>query len=565
MWILGLSGGHNGAVSLVHDGRPVFAVQAERIFRRKRYPLQVSPLASDAMACISYALKAAGISLSALEAIAITTPWSFARPWLGLKPGADPGKLQLPPILTVPHHLSHAEYAWHYGPKRDAVVLVVDGSGSRHEDAARFDIRDHGPRARYFLRGAAKESISAYRSSVTGLELIYRVALGELTPGAAGPAGPDGRGERWLESLGHLWEWAAWYCHGDRSAAGKVMGLAAYGDPARLAGAVSAELHEDGDFSLTLDRLAARFTAPNLARQDITGAPDFPDLAAHVQQVTDDIILRLARDLLRREGLEELCYTGGVALNCVTNEKLWKAIDGRLHMNGSCEDNGCAIGAALAAWAHLGQPRMQSEPQEYLGRSFEGTEVVAAFAEAGLTPSREADICSATVARLASGKAVGWMQGRSEFGPRALGNRSILCDPRSSMMKDKLNRTKGREMFRPFAPVTLLSESHGAFDFAGASPFMLRSVPVRTKRAPAACHVDGSARLQTVTAEENPRLAQLLQEFQRCTGCPILLNTSFNMSDEPIVESPSDAIRTFMRSDLQTLVIGDYLFERPPP
>ncbi len=564
MWVLGLSGGHNGAVALVHDGRPIFAVQAERIFRQKRYPIQVAPLASDAMACISYALNAMDLTLSDIDAIGITTPWAYQRPWLGLKSGADPSKLVLPPILTVPHHLTHAEYAWHFGPQKESVVLIADGSGSLQADAARFDIREEGPRARRFVRGAGKESISAYLTGESGLELIYRVALGELTPGAAGPAGPLGRGERWLESLGHLWEWAAWYCHGDRSAAGKVMGLAAYGDPDRLADCVSATLQPDGDFSLTLDNLAQRFTTPNTQGRDITGAPDFPDVAAHVQQVTDDIIIRLARDLMKREGISDLCYAGGVALNCVTNEKLWNAIEGQLHMNGSCEDNGCAIGAALAVYAHSGQTRVHSVPRDNLGRSFDSQTIAKAFAKAGLTPSLEADICSATVNRLAAGKTVGWMQGRSEFGPRALGNRSILCDPRSAAMKDQLNQTKNREMFRPFAPVTLLSESHEAFEFTGASPFMLRSVPARTTQAPAACHVDGSARLQTVTAEDNPRLAELLTGFKALTGCPILLNTSFNLSDEPIVESPSDAIRTFMRSRLDTLVIEDYLFERSP-
>jgi carbamoyltransferase len=314
------------------------------------------------------------------------------------------------------------------------------------------------------------------------------------------------------------------------------------------------------------------------------------DLAASVQKATEEIVLRLTRSLAAETGCANLCLAGGVALNCVANGKVLR--DGRFRniwIQPAAGDAGGALGAALAVHYQFGgAPRIagghsDSMSGAYLGPSYPQPEVEARLSEAGGRFSVISDdaVTSDTVQALVEEKAVGWFQGRMEFGPRALGARSILGDPRSPMMQKSLNlRVKYRESFRPFAPAVLREDVADCFELDGDSPYMLlvADVVAGRRRAmsaeeealfgieklnvsrsdiPAVTHVDYSARVQTVHSETNPRFHALLSAFKARTGCPVLINTSFNVRGEPIVCTPEDAFRCFMGSDIEVLVVGN--------
>jgi carbamoyltransferase len=314
------------------------------------------------------------------------------------------------------------------------------------------------------------------------------------------------------------------------------------------------------------------------------------DLAASIQAVTDEIILRLTRSIAAETGAENLCLAGGVALNCVANGKVLR--DGkfrRIWIQPAAGDAGGALGAALAAYhLHKGQPRrlenqLDAMQGAYLGPAYDDDECAHRLKRAGARFGRLGgdQAIERAASDLADGKALGWFQGRMEFGPRALGNRSILADPRSSSMQSTLNlKIKYRESFRPFAPAVLRNDVAEWFNLETESPYMLLVADVsewrrRTMTAeeqalfgieklnvprseiPAVTHVDYSARVQTVHAETNPRFHALLSAFKRKTGCPVLVNTSFNVRGEPIVRTPEDAFRCFMGTELDALAIGN--------
>ena len=313
------------------------------------------------------------------------------------------------------------------------------------------------------------------------------------------------------------------------------------------------------------------------------------DIAASIQAVTEHAVIKLARALRRETQVRNLCMAGGVALNCVANGKLLKeGIFDSIWIQPAAGDAGGAVGAALAGY-HLfaGSPRAVEGSDgmsgAYLGPSFDADEVEARLRAAGARFEKPGDgeLIASTARALADGKAVGWMQGRMEFGPRALGNRSILGDPRSPSMQKVLNlQVKYRESFRPFAPSVLREDVGNWFDLDCDSPYMLLVAPVRSehRRAmteaeralfgidklnvprssiPAVTHIDYSARVQTVHAATNPRYHALISEFKRLTNCGVLVNTSFNVRGEPIVHTPEDAFRCFMGSDIEVLAVGN--------
>jgi carbamoyltransferase len=319
------------------------------------------------------------------------------------------------------------------------------------------------------------------------------------------------------------------------------------------------------------------------------------DLAASVQKVTEEIMLRLTRNLAKTYGIKNLCLAGGVALNCVGNGKVLR--DGafeRIWVQPAAGDAGGSLGAALAAYhLHLGRPRelngsLDGMQGAYLGPQYSQAEIEARLATAGakFTVATDADLPDRTCDALEAGQAVGWFQGRMEFGPRALGARSILGDPRNPQMQKTLNlKIKYRESFRPFAPSVLRDEVADYFEINVDSPYMLMVADVKRDRRramnsaeealfgieklnvvrseiPAVTHVDYSARVQTVHAETNPRYHALLSAFRRRTGCPVLVNTSFNVRGEPIVCTPEDALRCFMGTEMETLVAGNCILSK---
>jgi carbamoyltransferase len=296
------------------------------------------------------------------------------------------------------------------------------------------------------------------------------------------------------------------------------------------------------------------------------------DIARSLQIVLEDILLAKARYLYDRTGSKNLCMAGGVALNCVANSRILNAGPfKKLFVQPAAGDAGACLGAATLAHSKLTglRPKEDKLSHVYLGPAFSSDQVARLIEDTAIVAQdfrgKETELLSATVDRLAAGKVIGWFQGRMEFGPRALGARSILADPRDSTMRDRINAlVKKRESFQPFAPAVLGSKAHLHFDIDHPSPFMLETCQViSTLDLPAITHVDNSARVQTVDKNTNPRFGRLLEAFEERTGCPILLNTSFNMRDEPIVCTPFDAIWCFSMSGTDTLVLEDFIIDRP--
>lgn len=385
----------------------------------------------------------------------------------------------------------------------------------------------------------------------------------------------------------------------------KMMGLAPYGEPkyATLIRDTLIDLKADGSFRLdmsyfdyctgltmTNERFAALFGAP-ARRPDEPISTFHMDIAASIQTVLEDVMLRLTGDLARRTGARNLCMAGGVALNCVANGKIARAnIFDNIWIQPAAGDAGGAIGAALAGYhLYAGKPRRANGADSMcgalLGPGFPQSDIERRLAAAGarFAVVTDTEMIEATASALAEQKSVGWFQGRMEFGPRALGARSILGDPRSPTMQRDLNlKIKYRESFRPFAPAVLREDVSDWFELDSDNPYMLIVADVLTKRRrtmtpaeqaltgidkintvrseiPAVTHVDYSARVQTVDVEANPLFHRLLTRFKEKTGCPILINTSFNVRGEPIVCTPEEAFRCFMGTDLDLLVVGNCL------
>jgi carbamoyltransferase len=588
--ILGVSAYyHDSAACLVVDGDIVAAAQEER-FSRKRHD------AAFPQRAVSFCLASGGLAPDAVDHVVFyDKPFlkfdrifetylafaprgfgSFARSlpvWLkeklfqraviarALQPTfGDIGDR----LLFSEHHLSHAASAFFPSPFQDAAVLTMDGVGEW-------------------------VTTSACVGRGNDIEIIREI--------------------HFPHSLGLLYS-AFTYFTGFKVNSGeyKLMGLAPYGEPkyADLIREHLIDIRPDGSFSLNMKyfNFCTGLTMTNYRFAELFGGPvrsfEAPltqremDLAASVQTVVEDVVLRLARSLRADTGLPSLCLAGGVALNCVANGQLLRErIFDDIWVQPAAGDAGGAVGAALALY-HLGLGRgRRAHPGDamhgsYLGTSYNADEVERRLRTAGARYTRlaEDEVVRRAAAAIAVGKSVGWHQGRMEFGPRALGARSILADPRSPDMQKRLNRqVKKRESFRPFAPSVLREDVTEWFELDRDSPYMLLVADVaaakRTSVAseesrivgldqlevcrsviPAVTHVDYSARIHTVRREINPRYHALLSEFKRLTGCPVLVNTSFNVRGEPIVESPEDALRCFMRTDIDVLVIGDCYLEK---
>jgi carbamoyltransferase len=468
---------------------------------------------------------------------------------------AAPGRL-----LFSEHHLSHAASAFFPSPFERAVVLTMDGVGEWTTTSA---MMGEGNTLTPIREIHFPHSLGLMYSAVT-YYLGFKVNSGEY----------------------------------------KVMGLAPYGEPkyAKLIMEHLVDVKEDGSFrmdqsyfnyctglTMTTKKFSALFGEP--PRSPENELTQFHmDMAASVQAITEEIVLRMTRGLARETGCPNLCLAGGVALNCVANGKVLR--DGafqRLWVQPASGDAGGALGAALAAYhMHVDRPRMPSRSGDamqggFLGPAFEQADIEHRLEASGAAFEILDDdtLIDTTVQALTEEKAVGWFQGRMEFGPRALGGRSILGDPRSPSMQRTVNlKVKYRESFRPFAPAVLREDVADWFALDGDSPYMLLVAEVKAehRRAltdaeqtlvgidklkvprsdiPAVTHVDCSARIQTVHAETNPRFHRLLTRFKAKTGCPVLLNTSFNVRGEPIVATPEDAFRCFMGTEIEVLVIGN--------
>jgi carbamoyltransferase len=583
---------HDSAAAYVEDGRIVAAAQEERFTRLKQDP-------SFPGNAIRYCLDEAGVGLDSLDAVVfyerpdlkferlVSTYLAFAPrgwesfrhaapEWLGGKRRQDRillrelaalgrGDLEPSKLRFAEHHVSHAASAYYPSPFEDAVVLTVDGVGE----------------------WATTTAALGQGGTLTMLKEL-----------------------RFPHSVGLLYA-AFTYYTGFRVNSGeyKVMGLAPYGEPkyAQLIYEHLVDVKPDGslrlnqDFfdyctglTMTNERFDELFGGPAREPETLLTQRDM-DLAASVQAVTDDVLLRMTRALADETGERRLCLAGGVALNCVANGKILR--DGRfdeIWVQPAAGDAGGAVGAALLGYHLLGgDPRRAPAAGDAMRGSYLGPEFSQAEIERRLTGEgarfgvlSDDEVLDATVDALVEGQAVGWFSGRMEFGPRSLGNRSILGDPRSRSMQKQLNlKIKYREGFRPFAPSVLAEDAGEWFELDDPSPYMLLVADVRDSKRlalpngydelrgldklnvprseiPAVTHVDFSARIQTVHEETNPRYHALISRFKERTGCGVLVNTSFNVRGEPIVCTPEDAWRCFMGTELDVLVAGNCILRK---
>jgi len=566
MWIVGISRGRNGSVALLRDGRVVCAIQAERLTRVKGQVLSLDGDADIVTRCVRYCLEAAGIDYENLSAVAICTARHIPSLTHDRINDLIGGFVPVgAPILSAAKHLSHAEYALHYSSLDPGLVLVADGGGSYEDDRAELTLRETVHSGARLLVGAhGREVVSAYIFDGVSLELVYRFAH----PFGDNPiAEPNVHGVPLLQSIGHLWKWACWYCDGGGDAE-KVVALAAHGDASAHAALGFARLETDGRLSIRYDLLNDTFQDPNVAGRDVSGEAHYADLAAAVQDRTSRLLSGLLAQVKSRHSFNTLYYGGSASLNIPATEEIRRSgLFGAVHTNGSAGDNGAAIGAAQAAYHKLAGRRVGAAVADCYGRLYQDEEIESALAAAGCAGRRVDDeqLGTETARLIAEGAVIGWFQGASEFGPRALGNRSILANPTDPHVKYVLDLIiKRRERYRPYAASVLAERCAEFFDLHGPSPVMARIGGVRNPaRLPAITHVDRSARIHTVTRLDSARFHNLIRCFGDLSGVPILLNTSFNLAGEPAVETPVDAVRCFVESGLRNLVIGNYIAERP--
>ena len=594
MRILGISAFyHDSAAALVEDGRIVAAAQEERFTRKKHdsdYPANA----------IEYCLSAAGIALGDIDHVAF-----YDKPFLKFE------RLLETYVAFAPRgfkSFSMAIPVWIKEKLFQKSMLTK----KLHEAAPDFDWESRLLFAEHHQSHAASAFFPSPFEEATVLTMdgVGEWATASVAEGA-GHHLPMTREIHWPHSLGLLYS-AFTYYTGFKVNSGeyKVMGLAPYGEPAYMDLILDnlIDLKEDGSFRLNLDyfdyctglrmtsdQFDALFGGPARAPEELL-TPKHMDLAASVQAVTEEVMLRLTRALAKESGKDNLCLAGGVALNCVANGKVLR--DGafkNIWVQPAAGDAGGALGAALTAYhGFQGQPRhtngaLDAMAGSYLGPEFSQAEIEARLEAEGATFETvdEATLIARVADALADEKAIGWFQGRMEFGPRALGGRSILGDPRSPSMQKTLNlKVKYRESFRPFAPSVLREDVADWFDINSDSPYMLMVADVANDRRramtaeeqalfgidklniarsdiPAVTHVDYSARIQTVHAETNPRYHALITAFKARTGCPVVVNTSFNVRGEPIVCTPEDAFHCFMATELDVLAVGNSILEKP--
>jgi carbamoyltransferase len=547
-WVLGISASHDGAACLLHGHELVVAIKEERLARVRRKRV----LAGDPAACIFYCLQAAGIRIEDVDRVAITVQGKSRADSHDLSRNALLRSIATTKVLHVPHHAAHAVSAFAASGFKDAAVLVVDDTGSPFEDLWPSEKALIGRNA-----AGSWECLSTYYAEGTTLTPIGK-QLYESGEWAAGKPGLPR-----FRSLGGMYAAAGQQIFGQPLEGGKVMGLAPYGQ---------CRFDPQDFFDVVPDGLRFLDTVP--AR--IAGGERWPhdqslnrDLARSVQEALEVALLHTARQLRSQSGNPRLCYAGGVALNGVANERiLAEAGFDDVFLYPAADDGGCAVGAAYwALWQMTGENVCRRMTADRGGRDYTKAEIIkAADAVGGVRLMPTADPVAEASARLLDGQIIGWFVDRSEFGPRALGQRSIVCDPRGATAKDELNaRIKKREDFRPFAPAILQEVAADWFDLACGnddSPFMMRVSPFKAARraaVPAVVHVDGSGRLQTVSRGVNGLFYDLIAEFNRRTGVPMVLNTSFNGKDEPIVETPQNALRTTLATGLDACVFSDFV------
>jgi carbamoyltransferase len=560
MYVLGINSYlHDASAALIKDGRVIFATEEERLSRLKkdaRFPhlsikaaLSHAGIGFDDLDAIAFGWNAAGQTPAHTLKQVLTgqLPFSTRHVAAGVVTIARElyqanGKRNLErafgpaggkPVLFIDHHESHAWSAYALSGFEESLVLVMDGRGATQATTL------------YHARGDQMTPIKVFR---------YPNSLGAFYEAYTDWLGFERGADEW-----------------------KVMGLAAYGEPTydldhalRIVPGgykLNAELICGGWFN-DLSRMIARYGPKRNPEVEITD--EMRNLAASVQRQLERAVFELVREGLRLTGCRNLSLAGGVAMNSKANGRLLATgmVDD-IFVQPAATDDGAAIGAAIGAHKYVGAPLPRYRLTDaYLGPHFDDSEVATILQTYKLPAHRIDNVEEIAAGLLADGKILGWFQGRMEFGPRALGNRSILADPRTVEMRDRVNEcVKFREGWRPFAPSTLAESASEYFEGCTDAPFMILTFDVAPEKRSviaAVTHADNTARVQTVTHEANPRYHALISEFGKRTGVPVIMNTSFNLKGEPIVCTPKDAVRTFYSSGLDFLIMGSYVLAKDP-
>jgi carbamoyltransferase len=553
IYIVGTGLSHDGSACLLADGVVRFAIEKERLSRIKHDG------GNDRLA-VEYVLDAAGITLDDVALIVQNENFGMFRGGNASYRSEPRALSDSVEVVTISHHLAHAYSAFAASPFSEAAVLVLDGCGNAYEDC--IDLVD-GTALEPVPAGlghAFFEKDSCYAAAGNGIRTVAK----DFSPW--GPMGWPIRMPSTLHSLGGAYRTFSEYVFGGFDDSGKLMGLAPYGRPGRF----DMPLFDlvGGRTFVCRDSLDG-FTTPATSRADMRNRFDyFADVARWVQDEIERALLYLIRDRLARVPSGNLAYAGGVALNAVANSRVLRECGlQRLFVQPAAGDNGLALGCAYYGWLQvLGRDRVRPTGSTSFGRSYP---LPTARDRTPTDPTRvlasgPAEVIQRAAELLADGKVVGWYEGGAEFGPRALGHRSILAHPSLPGLRDHINqRIKFREDFRPFAPSVLAEQASRYFDCAGYdSPYMILVFDVLPEWRDRLCnvvHEDGSARLHTVAQPENPRYHELICRFQELTGLPILLNTSLNKRGMPIVETPAQALALFLEGELDALVLNDVL------
>lgn len=537
MYILGINAAfHDTSACLLKDGKIVAAIEEERLSRKKH--CQDFPMRS-----IKYCLNKAGISLEEVNYVVqdlYETENDFPDQWM---------KLPKEKRIKVRHHLGHAAAAYYCSGFTDAAILTTDGGGSK---------------------GIYSEM---FHSSLVRERQVFWVARGKDIIELSTFGSPEyGKEKPMPMSIGHIYEEVCDILgYGPLEGPGKVMGLSSYGT-----GRLSRDFLENyvqypnGHIFYKRERLEYEEYRRKCNEKV---KENHAELSYLIQKETEECMIRMAEYLYKVTGSKNLCLGGGVALNCVANRRILNETPfENIYIFPASADAGIAVGNAYYVYYNLadGEFIPQKLESPYLGRAYTDLEIEAAICEHNsyleVKKSNKKELLFEIANAIADGRIVGWFQGGSEIGPRSLGHRSILANPCIPEMKDILNeRVKHREVFRPFAPSVLKERASEFFNIATESPYMLLVADVldgKKELLPSVTHVDGTARLQTVTKGQNDIFYELIKTFGNLTGVPVLLNTSFNVAGEPIVEKPIDAVRCFVKTDIDILVIENYIIKK---
>jgi carbamoyltransferase len=571
-YVLGINAyDHDVSACLLRDGALAFAINKERITRDKH-------ATGFYQGVVDYCLAAEGIALDDIDLV-VRNCYVLPVEDLEMRMVSadvpevmnDDERVQAAKyplylsrsnkVMTVSHHLAHAYSAFAVCPFEEGAVMVVDGVGNYSADITEpVQLTEN-------VNPLAREAESYYRFEGSRLETVKKVWLKPVRGFLSDEF-------YYMPGLGALYSRVSSYIFADWNKCGEVMGLAPYGRP----GAIK-PLAQMKNGELSVPEWGIEFDKPWLVDRERNWEASqsmrhWEDLARQVQEDTETVLLQRAIWLRETTGAKNLCMAGGVTLNCVANGRIAREAGfENIWIQPAAGDDGIAIGCAYYGHLAIQKNRRSFVMNDaYTGVAYDDKRVDAAVTRNQVRlqarTRRSDNICRETARLLSEGHVFGWLQGRSEFGPRALGNRSILADPRKAEMKEKLNkRVKHRQAFRPFAPVVLAERAHEIFEEHRESPFMLLAARVRPEwrdKIPAVVHVDGTARVQTVRQDQNERLYRLLKEFDALTGVPVLVNTSFNVKGEPIVETPEDAIRCFLTTGMDYLVLHDLLMAKTP-